>query len=635
MTHAGRGTRQVNRTCQSTVHMALMCAREDRIRKRIQATRQRTTSVMDDEEAARLREGNELVRSFNEQVISEFRASKGSWAGLVESSTAITDRNRALTQDAKVATGAREQGSTPHGRPNILLPGEILRRSARLYWSRPAVIAHGQTQTFGELYDRSCRLANALLSHGLCPGDRVAILGDNSIRSLEQIAAIAVANLVRCPLSAGSAAEAQVHALNDVAASALIVDRRYLDGLKGHLERVESLQLILVADDQDYEHLLAAYQATLPVVTAEEDDIHIIRFSSGSTGRAKGIAHTTRGWLQMGDEYFAMGVVKDEAERYLAAGPISHACGLIVWPLISAGGCHVLIGTFDVGRFLDAVEQHLCSIAFVVPTMIQAILADPRSWERDLSSLRVLGYGGAPISSSTVRSALKLWGNVLYQLYGQSEALPITVLYPGDHVGSGESVDLVHLHSAGRPAPHSYVVILDGAGNERPVGEVGEIAAFTPGNMAAVWGDPEATRDRVTPLGYIRTGDIGYLDEDGFLYLLDRKDDTIISGGFNIWPVEIENCLLAHPDIREASVFAVPHPKWGETPLATVVARPGSTLTEDALISWCRDRLGSVKRPTKVVFSDLPLPLDSGGKVRRRVLQQPYWAGRKRHVGEV
>jgi acyl-CoA synthetase (AMP-forming)/AMP-acid ligase II len=163
-------------------------------------------------------------------------------------------------------------------------------------------------------------------------------------------------------------------------------------------------------------------------------------------------------------------------------------------------------------------------------------------------------------------------------------------------------------------------------------------AGLVPGDRVAVlgdnWGDPAATRERLAPQGCIKTGDIGYLDEEGFLYLLDRKDDVIISGGINIWPAEVENCLLAHPGIAEASVFAVPHLKWGETPLATVVLRPGSTATEDDLILWCRDRLGPAKKPTRVVFADW-LPLDPGGKIRRRALQQPYWAGQQRHVGEV
>jgi acyl-CoA synthetase (AMP-forming)/AMP-acid ligase II len=249
--------------------------------------------------------------------------------------------------------------------------------------------------------------------------------------------------------------------------------------------------------------------------------------------------------------------------------------------------------------------------------MIQMITALPQARTADLSSLRAVFYGAAPISERTLAEGRAIWGDVMYQMYGQSEAVPLTVLTPAYHVGG-------RLRSAGRPTPNTVIRIVDENGQDVPVGQVGEIAARTPVAMAAIWCDEAATAQRFLPDGAVLTRDMGYLDEDGLLYLADRKEDMIISGGYNIWPAELENALAAHPAVAEVAVVGVPHEKWGETPKAVVVLRPGQPAGEEELIDWTRAKVGAVKRVTSVEFTDA-LPKSPLGKVLRREVKKRYW----------
>jgi acyl-CoA synthetase (AMP-forming)/AMP-acid ligase II len=281
---------------------------------------------------------------------------------------------------------------------------------------------------------------------------------------------------------------------------------------------------------------------------------------------------------------------------------------------------------FDAGEALWLIERERCSLTVMVPTMLQLLVAHPDVRTRDLSSLRALVYAGAPISVATARAAHAALGDVLFQSYGQSECLPATVLTPEDHaVGVRENAAL--LRSAGRPCLNSVVRILDADGRDAGVGEVGEIVIHTQGRMTGIFNDPELTAARLTPDGFVRTKDNGYLDARGYLFVVDRIDDMIISGGFNIWPAEIENVLAEHPAVEEALVMGVAHPKWGETPHAVVTLRSGATATEQELIDFCGNRLGSMKKPTAVMLRSEPLPRSAVGKISRREIRQLYWPG--------
>jgi acyl-CoA synthetase (AMP-forming)/AMP-acid ligase II len=256
--------------------------------------------------------------------------------------------------------------------------------------------------------------------------------------------------------------------------------------------------------------------------------------------------------------------------------------------------------------------------------MLQMLVNHEAASRFDLSSLRAVLYAGAPISPATARRSRALLGDVLFQTYGQSECLPATCLTPEDH-SAGASANATLLRSAGRPCLNSSVRILDDAGDDVPVAEIGEIAVHTHGRMLGIYGDPEATAARLTPDGYVRTRDSGYLDERGYLYVVDRKDDMIISGGFNIWPAEIENALGQHAAVEDVVVVAVAHAKWGETPHAVVRLREDSAATEQELIDFCRHKLGSMKKPTAVAFTLEPFPRTDLGKLRRGEIRDRFW----------
>src|SRR5262249_53168015 len=258
------------------------------------------------------------------------------------------------------------------------------------------------------------------------------------------------------------------------------------------------------------------------------------RFSSGTTGKPKGILHTVAGWCAVAREMALLLPPLTGKDAYLAAGPLAHAALLPLFGVLAAGGRIVIMPAFDPVRFVELAQRERATITLLVPTMIQMITALPQARPGDLTSLRAVFYGAAPISERTLADAREIWGDVMYQMYGQSEAVPLTVLTPADHIGG-------RLRSAGRPTPNTVIRIVDDNGHDVAPGQVGEIAARTPVAMTAIWRDEAATAQRFLPDGAVLTRDMGYLDDEGFLYLADRKEDMIISGGYNIWPAELEN----------------------------------------------------------------------------------------------
>lgn len=503
--------------------------------------------------------------------------------------------------------------------------GMLMRKYVGMYRENPAVICDGRVGTYAELYERSCRLAQALAGLGIAPGDRVALLADNCFEVPEVKVGLALGGFVRAPLYVQNTADSNRYLLELTGARALIVQAHHLEALAPTLEGLEELDEVIVmgggGSGHDYERLLAAASEADPRVPVAPDDVHQIRFSAGTTGKSKGIAHTTAGWLAMGNELALVMPRLDEDDRYLAAGPLSHAATMPFWPVLAAGGAVVIAPVFDPPRVLELIERERCTITLVVPTMIQMLLDHPDAKTRDCSSLRTVLYGAAPIAERTLREAISAWGNVMYQLYGQSEALPATVLMPRHHRPGGDERERRWLRSAGRATPNVVISILDEHGEELPAGEVGEVAILAPGRMSEIWADPQTTAARLLADGRVLTRDLGCLDEDGFLYLTDRKEDMIISGGFNIWPAELENALVEHPAVHAAAVVGIPHAKWGETAVAAVVLRSGEQTSEDELIAWTRERLGAVKKVTGVRFVDT-LPTSGVGKVLRREVRQ-------------
>ncbi|MEU1549866.1 class I adenylate-forming enzyme family protein [Nocardia sp. NPDC005745] len=507
-----------------------------------------------------------------------------------------------------------------------------LRNAARFAGDNEAVRLGDEALSFSDIYERSCRLTQLFAHAALVPGDKVSSLGRNRLESVEETTGVALGGFVRSPLYMHNSTSSHVYMIQRVGAKALIVDAEMWSALHDALaEAGVTLELVLVrgADQagvptgghiMDYDRALQNVEANDPGVEVDDRSIHIIRFSAGTTGQPKPIALTWRNWHAMGNELLILAPPIGRNDTELVISPYSHGSGNLLWPMISAQARQLILPKFEAENALELIEKYRCSILFLVPTMIQLLVDHPDAARRDLSSLKTVFYGAAPLSEETLRKALAIWGPCMYQMYGQSEAAPVTMLRPEDHSLDG----INRLSSVGRATPNSSVRIESPEGEILPPNTPGQVVITGPGQMAGIYGDEKATKARLTSDGWIRTGDIGQLDEDGYLQLTDRMEDIIISGGFNVWPAEIEKSLYAHPKIREVVAFAVPHPTWGETP--AVVARVDNVdeVTEDELIKWCRDRLGSVKKPSYVVLTVEELPKSSAGKLLRRKIQSDY-----------
>ncbi|CAJ1583533.1 class I adenylate-forming enzyme family protein [[Mycobacterium] wendilense] len=494
----------------------------------------------------------------------------------------------------------------------------LIRQGAKRFHDRPILLCDQQVQTYGDCYERACRLAQALRGLGLKPGDRVATLVDNSPEALELIFGVALGGFVRASLYTHNTGEVNADLLVAIGASALIVQHRHHQAIAPYAERIPGLTHVLVCDGPA-DGTALGYDDVLDAAVPEDLRLDIpsdwpqtIRFSAGTTGRPKAVYHDVAGWTAVG-AYTAKALPAfTPDDRYLAAGPLSHASLMPMPAFVSTGGSLALMRGFDAGAYLSQIAELQCTFSFGVPTMIHAAVTHPALATTDVSSLRCVAYGGSPITPETLRLARASFGDVLVQIYGQSEGAPLTVLTPEDHVAENGK----WRGSAGRALAGTEVLIVDADGRELPPGEVGEIAARTPTAFAGVWGDEQATRDRFLPDGAVLTRDMGYLDEDGYLFLTGRKEDLIISGGYNIWPTELELVLAAHPGVAEAAVVGIPHDRWGETPLALIVPTPGAVLSGPELVDWTREKLGPVKKVGAVIFGD-ELPRSAMGKVLR------------------
>jgi acyl-CoA synthetase (AMP-forming)/AMP-acid ligase II len=505
---------------------------------------------------------------------------------------------------------------------------DLIRRSCAEHAARVAVKQGEQTQTYAQLWDRSVRLVNGLRALDLQSGDRVGTLGPNSLTTLEAMTGLALGGYVRTALHAMNAADAHAYMLANAGARALITTAEHYDRFADALSGVDGLEHVIVHDAPagalDYESLLAGADAHDTKVPVTGDSLLHLAYSSGSSGRPKASMHSHHSWMHVTADHALMLPRLTAEDTYLAAAPLTHAASTLIYALLARGSRVLVMDHFDAGLALELIDRERCTVTVMVPTMLQMIVNHDAAGTFDLSSLRAVLYAGAPISAATARRARELFGDVLFQTYGQSECLPVTCLTPEDHT-EGATSKAALLRSAGRPCLNSSVRILDDDGHDAVEAEIGEIAVHTHGRMLGIYGDPEATSARFTPDGYVRTRDSGYLDEHGYLYVVDRKDDMIISGGFNIWPAEIENALGQHAAVEDVVVVAVAHAKWGETPHAVVRLREDSVATEQELIEFCREKLGSMKKPTAIAFTLEPFPRTDLGKLRRREIRDRFW----------
>jgi acyl-CoA synthetase (AMP-forming)/AMP-acid ligase II len=506
---------------------------------------------------------------------------------------------------------------------------DLLRDRAAAHPERIAYIYEDEQVTFAEFDRRVDSVAAALRASGVRPGDRVAVLDKNSLSYVELLFGAARAGAVQVPINYRLAPDEVAYIVGNAKAKVLVVGAEFVPVLDAIAERLEHTgQLIVIGETDAYEDY-AVWSDREPEHRDDSGEIFVQLYSSGTTGLPKGVMLTHDNFmsvLPMADELWDLG----PESRQMVAMPMYHIAGAtLAAGSVYAGIPSVIMREPDPVGIAKGIEAHRVTHIFLVPVLLMFMQQIPQVREADLSSLRLLLYGASPISDEVLQGSMRLLpGTDFMQVYGLTETTgAITYLPPQDHV-SGE-----RLRSAGIPNPTTRLKIVDPAtGEELPPGEVGEIVCRSPQNMQGYWAMEEATRDTLLPDGWLRTGDAGYLDEDGYLFIHDRVKDMIISGGENIYPAEVENVLMSHPAVADCAVIGVPDPKWGETPKAIVILSgdAGETTGQD-LIDYCRSRLAHFKCPTSVELTDT-IPRNLTGKVLKRQLRAPYWAGESREV---
>ncbi|QQS11385.1 MAG: AMP-binding protein [Rhodospirillales bacterium] len=504
-----------------------------------------------------------------------------------------------------------------------------MRRAAEYHADREAVRFGDRSLTFAQAWERGARMANALLALGLRPQDRVAVLEDNRLESSDFFLGAGIANIVRVPLYPRNAPESHVHMIGHTGCRALLVDEKYLPEIEGLRAQLPELEHVLVRD-AGYEAWLARHSDVEPDVPIAPDDYYILRHTGGTTGKSKGVAITHRGWLATARDWFYAYPPVEPGDACLHIGPISHGSGYFFLPIWLGGGRNVMLDRFDPAAVVEIFEKERIAYMFMVPTMLNAINRVPGIEKRDFSGMKCMCVAAAPIADETALTAFKHFGHAMYQGYGQTEVLPIAMMGPRQWFAK-DVEGSTPLRACGMPLPYARLEIWGEDDKPLPRGEIGEIVGKCDGQMSGFWNDPKATAERIVD-GWVKTGDVGYIDANGYVYMVDRAGDMIISGGFNIYPAELENALSDHPDVVEVAVFGIPHERWGETPCAVCTVKPGATVTEAELIELCATKLGNYKRPGKVVVRAEALPKTPVGKIRRKELREPFWAGHTRRV---
>ena len=514
----------------------------------------------------------------------------------------------------------------------------FLTRAALRYPDRPAWLQGDVTITFREAEAHANRLAHALLSLGGQPGDRVGMLVPNCYQGLETLLAPMKAGMAVVPMNVRLLPNEHQYMLNDSGAFALIYGEEFRDHLaqmRGSLTSVK--HLICVGHggtgDLGYEHVLADRRETPPDLAIEPDDLAWIFYTSGTTGHPKGAMLTHRNLITMAEQFLLNINPARPGDVLLHAAPITHGSGLSIFHHLAAGAASAFPATrtFDPPKVFEAIQRYRVTTMFLVPTMINMLLASADKTKYDLSSLHTIFYGGAPMYVEQLLEAVRTFGPIFVQIFGQGEA-PMTCasLPKEEHLAGDDPVKLKRLASAGRETTAVHVRIVDDEDREVPSGQMGEIVVRGDLVMKGYWNKPEATAETLRG-GWLHTGDIGYLDPDGYLYITDRKKDMIISGGSNIYPREIEEVICRHPAVFEVAVIGIPDAKWGETVKALVVLREGVRAAEAEIVEHCKRHMASYKKPQSVEFLTA-LPKNAYGKVLKRELRDRYWADRGRKV---
>jgi long-chain acyl-CoA synthetase len=485
--------------------------------------------------------------------------------------------------------------------------------------SEDTAIVCGSTRlTYAQLLQRARKLAGALRALGLQRGDRVAVVGHNCHRYLELYLAVPAAGLVLVPLNARHTEHELRYALADANARVLFTDdQRAL--LADAVEHWYSMgdgyeQVLLDAPEADW-------------AAVHSSDLAGLFYTGGTTGAAKGVM-LTHGNLVANALHFMACWPFTQNTTWLVVAPMFHAAGTIgVLATVWAGGRHVMLPAFDPAAVLDTIERERVTATLVVPTMMSALVAEQLARPRDVSSLAYLSHGSAPVAAEVLRRTCEAFPAAsLLHIYGATETAPIVTLLPDEQ----DMIGTPRARSCGRPAVGVELQVIDGDGVPQPPMGIGEIRVRGHNVTAGYWGKPEETENALKD-GWYATGDLGYLDEQGYLFLVDRAKDMIVTGGENVYSIEVEEALHRHVDVQEVAVFGIPHARWGEAVHAVVVT--SAPITEEALVAHCRAFIAGYKLPKSIELRRDPLPKSGAGKILKRELREPHWRGQQTRVG--
>ncbi len=512
-----------------------------------------------------------------------------------------------------------------------MIAGGLLSWAAAQHGDRPSLVFGDQVLSHTEVEQRSNRWAHALIGLGLEPGERVAVLLENSVHSVDSVFGIEKAALVCVALNARHTLAEHADILADAEPSALIIGASFaalapaLAALAA--TRVPGLRQVLglqiQADGvQALEPLLAAAADAPPGLAIAPDQLQRIAYTSGTTGRPKGVVYTVeRTQQRLANHFIAMEYGLSVDDAMLHVGPLTHAAGVYLLPCYLRGARNVILERFDPRALLDAVARHRITHLMLVPTMMARLVdALEAGMPADLTSLRRIHYGTAPTPVALLRRALAVFGPILRQQYGMTEAVqPLCVLYPHEHLGDGAQDPIA---SCGRPTGQVRIELRSASGQPVTPGAVGEIVIAHEGiGRVAFWRRPDLLAETVCD-GWFHTGDLGRFDAQGFLHIVGRNKDMIISGGFNVYAREVEDALASHPAVEEAAVIGLPDAQWGEIVAAVVVLRSGRQTDAQALQAHCAERIAGYKKPRQIRFVDA-LPRNAAGKVLKGELRTP------------
>ena len=510
--------------------------------------------------------------------------------------------------------------------------GSITLRNWQLRPSAPAIIFEGRTITHRELAERSFRLANALRRLGVKRGHRVAVLAQNCPEYMEIYATGELGGWTTVTINYRLAAPEISYILDDSRPQVLIYEAELKDRL--HADALKKVQHVLIirGDERDmrYEEALSSEEPEPPPPIVEPEDVAFLVYTSGTTGRPKGVMLTHRGQMRSA-LISAFEALVQPTDRLALAMPFYHIGAKNQWLSHSLYGCPIILHrAFRPDQFLTALREHAATVTLLAPTMLKDLL-DLGCDRVSVPSLKKIYYSAAPMPEPLLRRAIAAFGPIFGQIYGMTESGgPGCTLHAHQHVLDGLPDVVRRLRSAGQPMTGCEVRAIAPDGSFCPPGVLGEIAIRSEALMAGYWNNHAATVDTIID-GWLRTGDLGETDEQGFVYVLDRVKDMIVSGGENIYSREVEDALLGHPNVADVAVVGAPDERWGEIVMAFVVKRPGSELTADEVIAHCRERIASYKRPRAVTFIDA-LPKLPNGKVEKFKLRVPLWEGRMRVI---